>query len=126
MVQVERNVFGISRFGATVISTRSTLQPSKPARANVRPIGMDSHGVSGWPIGINLIGVENPPMGTSPVARLGVIQVARGKHDTVVVMTGGAPLHTPHYSGPPPPPPSLKVEWQGGSGIHWEAVDHDE
>jgi hypothetical protein len=64
-------------------------------------------------------------MGTSPVARLGVIQVARGRRDTVVALTGGAPLHTPHYSGPPPPP-SLKVEWQGGSGIHWEAVDHGE
>jgi hypothetical protein len=66
--------------------------------------------------------MENPPRGTSPIARLGVIQVARGRRDTVVALTGGAPLHTPHYSGPPPPP--LKAEWQGGSGIRLSIVDH--
>jgi hypothetical protein len=64
-------------------------------------------------------------MGTSPVARLGVIQVVRGKHDTVDVTTRRGPTsHVTLFRTPPPP--SLKEEWQGGSGIHWETVDHDE
>jgi hypothetical protein len=49
----------------------------------------------------------------------------RGKRDTVVDMTGGAPLHTPHYSGPPPPPP-IKGRMERGVRIHLSVVDHDE
>jgi hypothetical protein len=59
------------------------------------------------------------------IARLGGIQVASGKRDTVVIMTGRGPTsHATLFRTPPPPPPPLKAEWQGGSGIHLGAVDH--
>jgi hypothetical protein len=39
-------------------------------------------------------------------------------------MTGGGPTsHATLFQTPPPP---LKAEWQGGSGIHLSAIDHDE
>jgi hypothetical protein len=115
----------ISRLGATVMSNRSTLQPSNPDRASDRPMGTNPYRVSKWPIGTNLNRGREPPVRTGPVARLSGIQVEKretrhgSRHDR-----RGAPLHTPHYSGPPPPP--LKAEWQGGSGIHLSVVDHDE
>ena len=85
---------------------------------------MNSHGVNEWPTEINLNGGREQQMRTSPVTRLGVIQVARGKRDTVVILIGRGP--TSHATLFQTPPLSLKVEWKGGSGIHWEAVDHEE
>jgi hypothetical protein len=60
---------------------------------------------SKWPIGTNLNRAREQPMRNDPVARLSGIQVAEretrhgSRHDR-----RGAPLHTPHYFGPPPPP----------------------
>jgi hypothetical protein len=63
-------------------------------------------------------------MRTSPVARLGVIQVARGKRDTVVVMTGRGPTsHATLFRTPPPP---VKGRMARGVRNPLEAVDHDE
>jgi hypothetical protein len=115
----------ISCLGATVLSKRSTLQPPNPDRASDRPMRLNPYRFSNWPIGTNLNRSREPPMRTSPVARLGVIQVARGKRDTVVVMTGRGPTsHATLFRDPPPPP--LKAEWQGGSGIRLSVVDHDD
>jgi hypothetical protein len=95
----------ISRLGATVMSKRSTLQPPNPDRASDRPMGTNPYRVSKWPIGTNLNRGREPPVRTGPVARLSGIQVAKGKLDTVVDMTGGGPHFTRHTIPDPPPPP---------------------
>jgi hypothetical protein len=57
----------ISCLGATVMSNRSTLQPSNPDRA------------SEWPMGTNPNRAREQPMRTGPVARLSGVQVAEGE-----------------------------------------------
>jgi hypothetical protein len=66
-------------------------------------MGMNPYKVRKWLIGTNPNRVKEQPMRNGLVAQLSGIQVAGGKRDMVVNMTGGAPLHMPHYSGPPPP-----------------------
>jgi hypothetical protein len=115
----------ISHLSATIMSNRSTLQPSNPDKASDRPMGMNPYRVSKWPIGTNLNRGREPLVRISPIMWLSGIQVEKretrhgSRHDR-----RGAPLHPPHYSGNPPPP--LKEEWQGGSRIHFRAIDHDE
>jgi hypothetical protein len=93
----------ISLLGTTVLSNCSTLQLPNPDRASDRPMGTNPYRVSKWLIGTNLNKGRELPVRTGPVARLSGIQVAKretrhgSRHDR-----RGAPLHKPHYSGPPP------------------------
>jgi hypothetical protein len=99
MALFDHSVSGILCFGATVISTRPTN-------------GASSYQVSKWPIGIILYRGNESPMRTSPVARLGIVQVEKGERDMRVAVTERGP--TSHATLFRTPPPSLKVEWQGG------------
>jgi hypothetical protein len=105
----------ISRLGATVMSNRSTLQPSNPDRA------------SEWPMGTNPNRAREQPMRTGPVARLSGVQVAEGEMRHGSRQDRRGPHFTHHtIPDPPPPPPQLTAEWQGGSGIHLSTVDQGE
>jgi hypothetical protein len=103
----------ISHLGATGVLNRSTLQSSNPDRANVRPIGMNPNRA------------REQPMRTGPVAWLSGIQVAEGE----VLHGSRQDRRGPHFTRHAildPPPPLLKVEWQGGSGIHLSTIDQGE
>jgi hypothetical protein len=89
----------------------------------VRPIGMNSHGVSEWPIGINLNRGREQQMRN---ARCAVRWHTGGKRET---RHGGRhDREGPHFTRHtiPDPPHPLKAEWQGGSGISLSAIDHDD
>jgi hypothetical protein len=91
----KRSVFLISHLDTTVMSNHSALQPLNPDRAREH------------------------------LMRIGDRECRwqRGKCDTIVDRRGGGP--TSRHTIPDPPTLPLKAEWQGGSGIHLSAIDHD-
>jgi hypothetical protein len=103
----------ISFLDATVMSNRSTLQPSNPGKA------------SEWPMGTNPNKAREQPIKVGPVAWLSGVQVAEGemRHDSRQDRRGP---HFTHHTISDPPPPQLTTGQQGGSRIHLSTVDQGE
>jgi hypothetical protein len=116
IVQIIMVPLCISHLSTTGVLNHSTLQPSNPDRASIRPIRTNPNKA------------REQPVRTGPVAWLSGIQVAEGevRHGSRQDRRG------PHFTGhtipdpPPPPPPPLKAEWQGRSGIHLSTIDQGE
>jgi hypothetical protein len=86
------------------MSIHLTWQPPNPDKASDRPMGANPYRVRKWTIGTNPNSSREQPMRNGPVARLSGIQVAEREtqHSSRHDRKGAAPLHMPHYSGPPP------------------------
>jgi hypothetical protein len=91
IVQIITVPLCISPLSATEVLNRSTLQPPKPDRASIRPIGTNPNRA------------REQPMRTGPIAWLSVVHVAKGECDKVVNRIGEGPIsHATLFRTPPP------------------------